>query len=335
MTSDNTSFARPVSVGSSDLRWIEAIQQNLRTKQTLQYSAGLWWSVSQQRKKGKKYASHSNSNNPDRRGHPAVASESLYSHGRQHKVDFERRCDHCGSAVAPQCFWIVPLPLAYPRRDLGISDQRARPGIACAVVVKDSNQQAHHLRRVVSAQVDARQSRYQMKRTRVVGTVAMFLLFGIAAPANAGQQKPEEKARPAQQQQAKPERQQQAQAPKQQQQQHQQQAQAPRQQQQQRQQQAQAPKQQQQREQQARGQQDKQQRQQDQQQARADKQQQQRGQQQARGQQDQQRQQQARGQQNQQRQQQQQQRDNYARQQQARGQRDQQQLQQHQQQAAN
>jgi hypothetical protein len=95
-----------------------------------------------------------------------------------------------------------------------------------------------------------------MKPIRVINAAAVLLLFGIAAPARAGQEKQEEKAKPAQQQQAKPEKQPQAQAPKQQQHQqaqapkqqpqHQQQAQAPKQQQQQHQQQAQAPKQQQQ-----------------------------------------------------------------------------------------
>jgi hypothetical protein len=95
-----------------------------------------------------------------------------------------------------------------------------------------------------------------MKPIRVINAAAVLLLFGIAAPARAGEEKQEEKAKPAQQQQAKPEKQPQAQAPKQQQHQqaqapkqqpqHQQQAQAPKQQQQQHQQQAQAPKQQQQ-----------------------------------------------------------------------------------------
>src|SRR5208282_3998127 len=72
-----------------------------------------------------------------------------------------------------------------------------------------------------------------MKPVRVMSTAALFLLFGIAAPANGSQEKPEEKApppkqeqpaRPAkqeeakapkQQQEAKPEKQQQAKAPKQ------------------------------------------------------------------------------------------------------------------------
>jgi len=71
-------------------------------------------------------------------------------------------------------------------------------------------------------------------------TSALFLLVGMGAPANARQEKQEEKAKPQkQEQQAKPERQQQAQAPKQQQQHQQQQAQAPKQQQQHQQQQAQ------------------------------------------------------------------------------------------------
>jgi hypothetical protein len=85
-----------------------------------------------------------------------------------------------------------------------------------------------------------------MKLIRVMSTAALFLLFGIAAPANGRQEKPEEKAPPPrQQQQAKPEKQQpEAKAPKQ-----EQQAKAPKQEQQakpeKQQQQAQAPKQQQ------------------------------------------------------------------------------------------
>src|SRR5271169_3886050 len=90
------------------------------------------------------------------------------------------------------------------------------------------------------------QWRYQMKPIGLMSTAALFLLLGIAAPANGRQEKPEEKAPPPkQQQQAKPEKQQpQAKAPKQ-----EQQAKAPKQEQQakpeKQQQQAQAPKQQQ------------------------------------------------------------------------------------------
>jgi hypothetical protein len=127
-----------------------------------------------------------------------------------------------------------------------------------------------------------------MKQIRIIGTTALFLLVGIAAPANARQEKQDEKAKPQkQEQQAKPERQQQAPAPKQQQQQ-------------------------------GRGQQDQQRQQQQQAKGQQDQQRQQqqrdnpaKQQQQAKGQQDQQR--------------QQQQRDNSARQQQqAKGQQDQQ-----------
>jgi primosomal protein N' len=56
-----------------------------------------------------------------------------------------------------------------------------------------------------------------MKPIGIMSTAALFLLFGIAAPANGRQEKPEEKAPPPkQQQEAKPEKQQpQAKAPKQ------------------------------------------------------------------------------------------------------------------------
>jgi hypothetical protein len=56
-----------------------------------------------------------------------------------------------------------------------------------------------------------------MKPIRVMSTAALFLLLGIAAPANGRQEKPEEKAPPPKQQEAKPapKQQQQAKAPKQ------------------------------------------------------------------------------------------------------------------------
>ena len=58
-----------------------------------------------------------------------------------------------------------------------------------------------------------------MKPIGIMSTAALFLLLGIAAPANGRQEKPEEKAPPPKQQEAKPEKQQaQANAPKQQQQ---------------------------------------------------------------------------------------------------------------------
>jgi hypothetical protein len=57
-----------------------------------------------------------------------------------------------------------------------------------------------------------------MKPIGVMSTAAMFLLFGIAAPANGRQEKPEEKAPPPkQEQQARPAKQEEAKAPKQQQ----------------------------------------------------------------------------------------------------------------------
>ena len=63
-----------------------------------------------------------------------------------------------------------------------------------------------------------------MKRIGIIGTTALFVLIGITAPANAWQEKQEEKAQPAkQEQQAKPEKQQQEKAPQQQHQQQQQQ----------------------------------------------------------------------------------------------------------------
>ena len=49
-----------------------------------------------------------------------------------------------------------------------------------------------------------------MKPIGVMSTAALFLLLGIAAPANGRQEKPKEEAKPQQEQQAKPEKQQQA-----------------------------------------------------------------------------------------------------------------------------
>jgi primosomal protein N' len=46
-----------------------------------------------------------------------------------------------------------------------------------------------------------------MKSIGVMSTAALFLIFGSALPANARQEKPEEKARPAEEKQAKPEKQ--------------------------------------------------------------------------------------------------------------------------------
>jgi len=57
-----------------------------------------------------------------------------------------------------------------------------------------------------------------MKSIGVMSTAALFLLFGMAAPANGRQEKPKEEAKPQnQEQQAKPAKQEQAKAPKQQQ----------------------------------------------------------------------------------------------------------------------
>jgi primosomal protein N' len=62
------------------------------------------------------------------------------------------------------------------------------------------------------------QWRQHMKSIGVMSTAALFLLFGMAAPANGRQEKPKEEAKPQnQEQQAKPAKQEEAKAPKQQQ----------------------------------------------------------------------------------------------------------------------
>ena len=80
-------------------------------------------SVWQQRQKGKKHASRSDSIDPDRRGRPVVAGESLHPHGRQHQVHLERSRGHRRGVVAPRRIRIVPLPLAYPRRIVNAADR--------------------------------------------------------------------------------------------------------------------------------------------------------------------------------------------------------------------
>ena len=66
-------------------------------------------------RKVRKYASPSDSINPDRRWCPFVAGESFHPHGRQHQVDLERSRGHRRGVVAPECIWTVSFPLANPR----------------------------------------------------------------------------------------------------------------------------------------------------------------------------------------------------------------------------
>jgi hypothetical protein len=195
-----------------------------------------------------------------------VACEPFYPHGGQHQIDLERSRGDWSGVVAPQRFWIVPLHFA---NSGWLMNERSK----CGTQQTDINRG-----QVVDAVRGWRTATCNggniVKKIGMIGTSALFLLMGLGTPANARQEKQEEKAKPQkQEQQAKPERQQQSQAPKQQ----QHQAQAPKQQQRQ-QQQAQAPKQQ----------------QRQQQQAQAPKQQQQRQQQQAQGRQQESRQQQSR-----------------------------------------
>jgi hypothetical protein len=91
-------------------------QHVLRTRQNKQQFVSLCRSVSQQRQKGKKYASPSNSINSDRRRCPSVAGESFHPDGRQYQIDFEcSRCDWCG-VVASRRIWIVSLSVPSPHR---------------------------------------------------------------------------------------------------------------------------------------------------------------------------------------------------------------------------
>jgi len=73
-------------------------------------------SVSQHGQKGKKYASHSNSIGPDRRGRAALAGESFHPHGVEHQINLERCGGDLRGLVAPQRLWIVPFPFEYPCR---------------------------------------------------------------------------------------------------------------------------------------------------------------------------------------------------------------------------
>jgi hypothetical protein len=236
-------------------------------------------------RKVKKHASPSNTLNPNRGWSLAVACEPFYPDGRQYQIDLERSRGDWSGVVAPQRFWIVPFHLAnsgWLRNEQNKCAthqvEASRSGSKCTL--KDECTAIRNGGNIV-------------KKFGMIGASALFLLMGMSAPANARQEKQEEKAKPQkQEQQAKPEKQQQApkqqpqhqqQAPKQQPQ-HQQQAQAPKQQPQhqqqaqaskqqpQHQQQAQAPKQQPQHQQQAQA--PKQQQQHQQQQAQAPKQQQ-------------------------------------------------------------
>jgi hypothetical protein len=100
------------------------------------------------------------------------------------------------------------LTLAAERNQRQRKDSQAK-----GLGINDRKQKARHVRPVRSAQQD--KSRQHVKLIRVTSATAFFLLFGIALPANARQEKPEEKARPAQQEQAKPERQENAKPAKQ------------------------------------------------------------------------------------------------------------------------
>ena len=70
-------------------------------------------------RKVKKYASRSNFSSPDRGGRSAVVGESLHPHGKQHQVNFECSGSDCRRVVATECIWVVPLAVAYPRRNVG------------------------------------------------------------------------------------------------------------------------------------------------------------------------------------------------------------------------
>jgi hypothetical protein len=81
-------------------------------------------------RKVKSYASYSNFYSPDRRGRPALASESFHPHGRQYQVDLERTRSYLRRALAPQRIWSVPLPLSYSRRMTNAAGERRSKGFA-------------------------------------------------------------------------------------------------------------------------------------------------------------------------------------------------------------
>jgi hypothetical protein len=70
--------------------------------------------------KEKKYAAHSNTNGPDRRGRSAMVGESLHSHARHDQVDPERGRRHFFSVVAPKYFWPIPFAGSHTRRNIAI-----------------------------------------------------------------------------------------------------------------------------------------------------------------------------------------------------------------------
>ena len=52
----------------------------------------------------------------DRRRDSPMADQSVHPNGKFHQVNLERSRRNLRVIVAPQCIWIVPLPLSSPRR---------------------------------------------------------------------------------------------------------------------------------------------------------------------------------------------------------------------------
>jgi hypothetical protein len=74
--------------------------------------------VSWDSEKGKKYASHSNSISPDRRGRSVVVGEPLHTNARHDQIDPEWGRSDCGGIVAPKHFWTFSFSREYTRRNV-------------------------------------------------------------------------------------------------------------------------------------------------------------------------------------------------------------------------
>jgi hypothetical protein len=143
-----------------------------------------------------------------------MAGEPIHSHGRKYQVDFEWSRRNLRGVVALECIWTLSLSAANPRwvkkQHTGFKTRQRETNSGLTV---DAPKVANDRRRNRCSGGNT------MKPIGIISTSALFLLFGVAAPVDARQEKPEkqeEKAKPAkQEQQAKPQHQQEAKAPKQ------------------------------------------------------------------------------------------------------------------------
>jgi hypothetical protein len=97
---------------SKELRYVLLMRKC--TEQLL----GQGWKCLGIAQKGKKYASHSNSISPDRRGRSVVVGEPLHTNARHDQIDPEWGRSDCGGIVAPKHFWTFSFSREYTRRNV-------------------------------------------------------------------------------------------------------------------------------------------------------------------------------------------------------------------------